>query len=128
MKNLSQTTENPDKRTELILGNLLRIGVISAGTIVLIGAVLFFIRHGNEIPNYHNFKFDSLNVNDPSELFNELFALKSIAIMKLGILILIATPVLRVIVSVIAFLYEKDYMYVMFTLIVLAVLLYSLFF
>lgn len=128
MKRTTESTENLDRRTELILSNLLRIGVISAGVIVLIGAIFFFIKHGNQIPNYHTFKFDSLNINDPLILFNELLTLKSEAIMKLGILILIATPVLRVIVSVIAFLYEKDFMYVVFTLIVLVVLLYSIFF
>ena len=128
MKKTIESTENLDRRTELVLGNLLRIGVIAAGAIVLIGAIFFFARHGNEIPNYHTFKFDSLNINDPLILFNELLALKSAAIIKVGILVLIATPVLRVIVSVIAFLYEKDFMYVVFTLIVLTVLLYSIFF
>jgi uncharacterized membrane protein len=50
-----------------------------------------------------------------------------LAIMQLGLLILIATPIARVIFSVFAFAKEGDRMYVFFTLIVLAVLLYSLF-
>ena len=128
MKRTIESTENLDRKTELVLSNLLRIGVIAAGGIVLIGAIFFFVRHGYEIPDYHTFKFDSLNINDPLTLINGLFALNAEAIMKLGILILIATPVLRVIVSVIAFLHEKDFMYVVFTLIVLIVLLYSIFF
>jgi uncharacterized membrane protein len=47
--------------------------------------------------------------------------------MQLGLLLLIATPIVRVIFSVFAFAIEGDRMYVLFTLIVLAVLLYSLF-
>jgi uncharacterized membrane protein len=44
----------------------------------------------------------------------------------LGILILIATPVARVAFSVFAFAEERDRMYVIVTLIVLALLLFSL--
>ena len=44
-----------------------------------------------------------------------------------GLLLLIATPVARVIFSAIVFAMEGDRMYLLFTLIVLAVLLYSLF-
>jgi uncharacterized membrane protein len=50
-----------------------------------------------------------------------------LAIMQLGLLLLIATPISRVVFSVFAFAREEDRMYVAFTLIVLAVLLYSLF-
>jgi uncharacterized membrane protein len=53
------------------------------------------------------------------------FAFSSRGIMQLGILLLIATPIFRVAFSVFAFLAEKDRMYVIFTLIVLCVLLYS---
>ena len=49
------------------------------------------------------------------------------SIMQLGLLLLIATPVARVVFSILAFALEGDRMYVVFTLIVLAVLLYSLF-
>ena len=49
------------------------------------------------------------------------------AIIQFGLLLLIATPVARVAFSAVAFASRGDYMYVVITLIVLAVLLYSLF-
>ena len=49
------------------------------------------------------------------------------AIIQFGLLLLIATPVARVIFSAVAFAWERDYLYVAFTLAVLAVLTYSLF-
>jgi uncharacterized membrane protein len=130
MKNLTESAEKLEKGTELIIGNLLRIGVIVSGLVMLVGATIFLIRHGNEFPKVHTFKFDAFNITDarPNVVIKELLDVKSIAIMQLGVLILIATPVLRVIVSVVAFLYERDYMYVVFTLIVLGVLVFSLFF
>ena len=45
---------------------------------------------------------------------------------QLGLLLLIATPILRVAVSTFDFLRERDWLYVTVTLIVLAVLIYGL--
>jgi uncharacterized membrane protein len=115
------------KGMEAILGDLLRTGVVTAGFIVIFGAVLFLFRHGFEIPSYHIFKPDHFNFSDFRNLFSGIMAFRSVSIMELGILFLIATPFLRVVFSVLAFAYEKDYMYVVFTVIVLLVLIYSFF-
>ncbi len=128
MKNNAVVNEKLDFKIEIILGNLLRIGVITAAVIVLFGAVMFIIRHGVEYPDYHLFISEPFHLNDFSKLFSGLAAFKSIAFIELGIFALVATPVLRVMFSVFAFLYEKDYMYVLFTAIVLAVLIFSFFF
>jgi uncharacterized membrane protein len=47
-------------------------------------------------------------------------------VIQLGILVLIATPVARVLFSMLGFALERDWMYVVITAIVLALLLYSL--
>ena len=115
-----------DRKIEIILGNLLRIGVIIAAIIVIIGGALYLIRHGFELPHYSVFKGEPGDLTDVISVFKGVMAMKSKAIIQLGILVLIATPVLRVIFSVVAFIYEKDLMYIFFTLIVLAVLIFSL--
>lgn len=120
-------TENLDRNIETVLGNLLRIGVIIAGSVVIIGAVLFLVRHGLEIPSYHIFKPDSFNFSDFRDLFRGIITFRSVSIMEIGILLLIATPFLRVLFSVFAFAYEKDYMYVIFTVIVFIILIFSFF-
>lgn len=114
-----------DRSIEMALGNLLRVGVIAAGAVVIIGAIFFLARHGTEIPSYHIFKADPFNFSDFRDLLNGVIALRSVSIMELGVLLLIATPIIRVLFSVFAFIYEKDYMYVAFTLFVLLVLIYS---
>ena len=48
------------------------------------------------------------------------------SIIQFGLLLLIATPIARVMFSVVGFAVERDYLYVALTLIVLGVLLYSL--
>lgn len=49
------------------------------------------------------------------------------AIIQLGLLLLVATPIARVVFSAFAFFAEGDYLYVGITLLVLAVLMFSLF-
>jgi uncharacterized membrane protein len=61
----------------------------------------------------------------PIEVWTGLLALQPQAIIVLGLMLLIATPVLRVAVSVIAFGLEHDMRYVIITLIVLAILITS---
>lgn len=125
MNNIS--LQEKDRKVEIFLGNLLRIGVFVAAFIVVVGGIIFLVRHGFELPHYSNFKGEPGDVRDLAGLWGGLLSLKSVSIIQLGILVLIATPVLRVLFSVIAFIYEKDMMYIFFTLIVLAVLLFSLF-
>ncbi len=115
-----------DRKIEIILGNLLRTGVIIAAIIVIAGGIIYLIRHGFELPHYTVFKGEPGNIKDVISVIKGALALESISIIQLGILVLIATPVLRVVFSVVAFIYEKDLMYVIFTLIVLAVLIFSL--
>lgn len=117
--------QDMDRHIEVLLGDLLRIGVVTAGSVVALGAILFLVRHGSEIPSYHIFKPDRFNIFDFHDLYHGVLTFRSVSIMELGILLLIATPVLRVVFSVFAFAYEKDYLYVFFTLIVLLVLVFS---
>lgn len=115
-----------DRKIEIILGNLLRIGVIASALVVVAGGAVYLIRHGFEMPHYSIFKGEPAIIKDVPGIYKGVLELRSIAIIQLGILLLIATPVMRVVFSVVAFLYEKDLMYVFFTLIVLAVLIFSL--
>jgi uncharacterized membrane protein len=52
--------------------------------------------------------------------------LKGQAIIQLGIVLLIATPILRVICSTIGFALEKDYLYVGISLLVLLIIFASM--
>jgi uncharacterized membrane protein len=116
-----------DFRIEIIIGTLLRTGVILAASVVLLGGVLYLSRHGHEIPNYTAFHGEPESLKSPVEIVQEVMQLNARAIIQLGLLLLIATPVARVLFSAIAFAIERDGMYVVITLIVLAVLLFSLF-
>jgi uncharacterized membrane protein len=115
-----------DQRIEIIIGTLLRTGVIMAATVVLIGGILYLVHFGHNVPNYATFHGEPEQLKSVADIFRGAIALDPRAIIQFGLLLLIATPVARVVFSAIAFAIERDYMYVVITLIVLGILLYSL--
>lgn len=116
-----------DQRIEVIIGALLRTGVILAAAVVLFGAAVYLGRHGNEVPSYSVFHGEPHSLESVSGIVRGALGMSGRAIIQLGLLLLIATPVARVLFSAIAFALEHDYMYVFITLVVLGILLYSLF-
>lgn len=115
-----------DQSIEKVVGFVLRTGVITSGLIVLLGGIYFLMRHSGEPANYHIFKAQTFAGHYIPEIFRGALRLEGRSIIQLGVLCLIATPIVRVIVSLIGFALERDRAYVLITSIVLAVLLYSL--
>jgi uncharacterized membrane protein len=111
---------------EIILANLLRSGVLLSAAVVLWGGCIYLSRHAHEQANYRVF------AGEPSEFRTIPGVMRSVlngrgrGLIQLGLLLLIATPIVRVAFSMVGFAIERDRMYVAFTLIVLAILLYSL--
>ena len=114
-----------DRKVEDIIGNLLRAGVVLAAAVVFLGAAAYLVRHGGTPANYRVFQGEPSELRQPKGIIHGAFAFSSRGVIQLGLLLLIATPIFRVAFSVFAFAAEKDRMYVIFTLIVLGVLLYS---
>jgi uncharacterized membrane protein len=115
-----------DRRIEVILGNLLRIGVLVSAAVVLLGASIYLSRHAHEPADYRVFRGEPSEYRTISGVIQSVINGRGQGIIQLGLLLLIATPIARVAFSVVGFAIERDHLYVAFTLIVLAVLLYSL--
>jgi uncharacterized membrane protein len=117
-----------DQRMEVMLGNLLRFGVLLSATVTAIGGGVYLIYHGSERPDYSKFGDGTpLDLRSPIKVVAEAAHGHGRAIVQLGLLLLIATPVARVVFSALAFARDRDWMYVAMTLFVLGVLLFSLF-
>jgi len=117
-----------DTQVEQTMGNLLRAGVLGAAAVVVLGGILYLAKYRSEPPNYRLFRGEPAELRSPAGIVRDALDFRNRGLIQLGLLLLIATPVARVLFSVYAFLRQRDYPYVVFTLIVLAVLLYSLFF
>ena len=115
-----------DQKVEVVIANLLRVGVTLAATIVLGGGILFLMRHGFETTNYRTFAGEPSDMRQWRGIVGAALALYGRGIVQLGLLFLIATPVARVAFSVLAFSLERDWLYVGIATFVLGVLLYSL--
>ncbi len=116
-----------DERVEKILGTLLQTGVIISGIVVLIGGVLYAVRYGRVPVNYQNFDPERASLRSLREVGRGALQADGRAIIQCGLLLLIATPVSRVLFSMMAFALEGDRLYVVLTMIVFVILLYSLF-
>jgi uncharacterized membrane protein len=109
-----------DRQLEAIVGNLLRWGVTLAAAVVAAGGVWYLVAGGGAAPNYRHFVA-------PAQSSKALAALPGPeTLILVGLLLLIATPVARVVFSLVAFWLERDRTYVVCTTIVLGVLMYSL--
>jgi uncharacterized membrane protein len=125
MANLIKISNEDSMRN--IMGTILRVGVLSAAFIVVFGGLLFFFQHKGEFTDYTAFKEEPARLREMFPIIRDALNLKSKAVIQMGLLILIATPVVRVLFSLIGFLIEKDWIYIVITFIVLMILLMSLF-
>ena len=123
MKNEHSTT---DKDMEQMIGNLLRWGVLLSMSVVIIGGIIYLYRHGQEVSDYRQFKDQPDFTRQFKPIIDGVFAIRGRAIIQLGIILLIATPVARVLLSAIGFVLEKDYLYVGIACFVLAIIMVSM--
>ena len=115
-----------DTDMQLLLGKVLRAGMIISTSIVFIGGIFYLYRHGHTIADYKDFKGVPAFVATAGGIIDGVLNLKGQAIMQLGIILLIFTPILRVMFSAVGFILEKDYLYVGISILVLLIIFASL--
>jgi uncharacterized membrane protein len=124
MKKLN--SKHTDRDLQTILGALLRVGVMLSMAVVLIGGVVYLFHYNHDSVNYSVFNPSANEYSTIEAIFHGLKSLDSKAIIQLGTLLLIFTPITRVVFSIFGFLLERDYLYVLIGLFVLGVILFSL--
>ena len=116
-----------DTALETTIGNLLRYGVLISAVIVLIGGILLLIKNGMLTPHYDEFRLVPLSLRGIGGIMAQAFLLQPQGLIQFGLLLLIATPIARVLFSVFAFFRQRDYLYTAITLLVFLILMFSLF-
>ncbi len=81
-----------DQRMELIIGNLLRAGVLLSASVVVIGGIIYVSRHGSAIVDYRNFRGELSPLRNFAGIIHGTRQLSGRAIIQFGLLLLIATP------------------------------------
>lgn len=126
MSEVIKQSQQDEHRLELVIGNLLRYCVIAVVIVVVAGAVLYLPTHSGHLTDYRQFRSEPDGYRSAGGILRLAFSGDALAIIQLGLVLLIVTPILRVALSAIAFIAEKDRLYVALTLVVLGLLLYSL--
>ncbi|SFM89545.1 Uncharacterized membrane protein [Chitinophaga sp. YR627] len=106
-----------------VIAKALRTGVISAFACMLTGGIAYLIKHGNDQSRFTTFTLTRIKISD---IFSGLSFLDSRSIVYAGLILLIATPVMRILLSVFSFVLEKDYFYTAVTLLVLLIIFFSI--
>ncbi len=128
----------PPTRMELTISYALRGGVLLSAAVILIGIMWFGItrdtgyarvlpHHLSDLLVFHQTSGPGFFPTSLQAVLTGAFAGKPYAIIGLGMLLLIATPVMRVALSALFFLAQRDWLYTGITLFVLVVLVLSLF-
>lgn len=115
-----------DRDVEIVLGNLLRWGVIISSVVVLTGGIIFLLSNGNSIPDYHSFLGLVMPFHSLSAVLKGIAEGNGQAIIQAGIILLIATPIARILFSIIGFIRERDWLYILIASIVLAIIMTSM--
>lgn len=129
-----QSTANPThgpsiEKVEVMLGTLLRVGVLLSFLVIIVGIVIT-IMHNPSFLSDPEVTRKIIGAGDgyPSTiggLFQGLAVLNGRSIIVLGLVLLILTPVFRVVASIIAFFAQRDWLYTVLTTGVLLVLIIS---
>jgi len=122
-----RSTRWSDHEVEQLVGRLLQLGVLIATIVVLAGAGMLVATHGGDVMNFRVFRGESSTLRSVSAAAHGAFTLDPRGMVQLGLVLLIATPVARVALTLGAFLIQRDRLYVVLTAIVLVLLLFGLF-
>lgn len=117
-----------DHAVEQVVGRLLQLGVLVAAAVVLAGAALLLAHHGGTSASYSQFHGEPTELRTVAGIVRAAATLNPAAVVQLGLVLLIATPIARVAFTLVAFILQRDRTYIWITTLVMMLLLFGLIF
>jgi uncharacterized membrane protein len=115
-----------DHDLDIAVAGMLRFGVSLAALVVLVGGMMILRHPWTAVPSYDVFHAGGPGLRTLRGIWSGLIKGQPRSIVQFGMVLLIATPVARVVICVVGFARQRDKLYVIVSLVVLAVLIYSL--
>ncbi len=115
-----------DEQFDVVLAHVLRAGVAVAAFVVVVGAIVYLMAHGFDVSDHRVFHGEPDRLRSVAGIAADAKQLHGRGVIQLGLLLLIATPIARVVFSVLGFIRQHDWLYVGITSVVLLLLAYSL--
>ena len=115
-----------DKELESSIANMLRLGVTVSAVLVFLGGVLYLLRESGTVPDYRHFAGKGISLNSIPGILSGTMHLDANCVILLGLLLLVATPIVRVAFCIVGFARQRDLLYVVISSAVFVILIYSL--
>jgi uncharacterized membrane protein len=116
---------------EDVIGYALRIGVIISAVLIVVGVILIFLNHGSNGFTVSQLSSPDSIINSssfpPIKVVSNLSNFQGLDFIWLGLMVLISTPVLRVLLGIIQFAREHNVLYAVITIIVFFNLMFAIF-
>ena len=107
-----------------LIGNTLRIGVFAACIIALLGGIYYLATtSGHPVPDYTTFHKGAVSYTTFEGIVRGAFSLSATEWIQLGVVVLMLTPIMRVVLSLVDFSIQRDWLYMAITAIVLVVII-----
>lgn len=116
------------KRMENAIGVVLLFGVLASALMVLLGGVLFLVRHGGTPVHFRVFRGEPTYLSTLGGIWTETLHDSSRGIIQMGLLLLVAVQLVRVGLTGVLFGLSRDKAFVVISTLVLGLLTYALFF
>jgi uncharacterized membrane protein len=117
--------QDKERGLEMAMGRMLQIGAAVSALVVLAGGVLYLWQYGGSRPDYQHFQGAPAALETVRGIVGGAMHMDARSVIGLGILLLIATPICRVIFGVVGFAVMRDRFYTLVSALVLVILLYS---
>lgn len=118
-----------DQTIQKIIGNVLKYGVRTVLVIAAIGGSIFLYGHSSETVNYTHFTENDHSIfHVTADVLKGVSRFDARSIIFLAILVLFCTPFIRLLLSLVSFILEKDRLYVFITTVVLIIICFSVYF
>ena len=116
-----------DKQLEISIARILRSRVLMAAIVVSAGG-LFYLRNAfRPMPDYSHFHATESSLRTIIGILRGVSHIDAESVIQFGILILIATPIMRVVLCIVGFARQQDRLYIAISTIVFIVLMLSFF-
>jgi uncharacterized membrane protein len=115
------------QRARNFIAALLRWGVVLSALVTTVGGIGFLWQHaGQQVPDYSMYKGTLLAYRTIHKVTDGVMMADWLSVIQVGVLMLIATPVARILFSLITFIKEKDFAFIAITILVLAIVFFSM--
>jgi uncharacterized membrane protein len=112
----------PARSIETAVSRILRAGVFAALAAAIVGAGIHFLGHPSDRVSFAAFTGVDPALTSPAGILNQAARGDGLAVMQLAVLILVATPIVRVLASLVTFAALRERFFVLVTLLVLVML------